>query len=176
MFDSKIKQRVIIDGKKFYKHSVFTNYAANKNGDVINVKTERILKMTKDRGGYLRFKICNKKLEKPKDYSQHRFVFEVFKGPIPKCLEIDHINNIKTDNRVKNLQLLTPRQNSEKSNNKAIISICIETGKEKRFISIKKAAIELDISAGNISQVCRKKFKFLTSKKDGKKYIFEYLD
>ena len=176
MFDSKIKQRVIIDGKKFYKHPVFTNYAANKNGDVINVKTERILKMTKDRGGYLRFKICNKKLEKPKDYSQHRFVFEVFKGPIQKCLEIDHINNIKTDNRVKNLQLLTPRQNSEKSNNKAIISICIETGKEKRFISIKKAAIELDISAGNISQVCRKKFKFLTSKKDGKKYIFEYLD
>ena len=52
MFDSKIKQRVIIDGKKFYKHPVFTNYAANKNGDVINVKTERILKMTKDRGGY----------------------------------------------------------------------------------------------------------------------------
>ena len=42
-------------GKKFYKHPVFTNYAANKNGDVINVKTERILKMTKDRGGYLRF-------------------------------------------------------------------------------------------------------------------------
>ena len=73
--------------------------------------------MTKDRGGYLKFKICNKKLEKPINYSQHRFVFEVFKGPIPKCLEIDHLNNIITDNRIKNLQLLNHKQNIEKSKN-----------------------------------------------------------
>ena len=30
IFDSRIKQRVIFDGKKFYKHPVFNNYAANK--------------------------------------------------------------------------------------------------------------------------------------------------
>ena len=117
-----------------------------------------------------------KKLEKPKDYSQHRFVFEVFKGQIPRCFEVDHINNIKTDNRIKNLQLLTHKQNSEKSNNRPIISTCIETGKERIYISIKKAATELDISAGNISQVCRKKVKFLTPEKDQKKYKFKYLD
>ena len=38
MFKSKRKKRVIIDGKKFYKHPVFSNYAANKNGKVINIK------------------------------------------------------------------------------------------------------------------------------------------
>ena len=42
-FDSKIKQRVIIDGKKYYKDLVFSNYAANKNGDVLSLKSERIL-------------------------------------------------------------------------------------------------------------------------------------
>ena len=47
MIDSKIKQRVIIDGKKYYKHPVFSNYAANKNGDVLSLKSERILKMEK---------------------------------------------------------------------------------------------------------------------------------
>ena len=103
-----------------------------------------------------------KKLEKPINYSHHRFVYEVFKGPIPKCLQVDHINEIKSDNRIKNLQLLTPRQNNKKSNNRPIISTNIETGKERRFISIKKASIELDISAGNISKVCRRKVKFLT--------------
>ena len=41
---------------------------------------------------------------------------------------------------------------------------------------MKKAAIELDISAGNISKVCRKIGKSLTSKIDGKKYLFKYLD
>ena len=177
IMDSKIKQRVIIDGVKYYKHPVFSKYAASKNGDVINVKTKRIIKMKKS-NGYLYFNICDKKLEKPKTYSQHRFVYEVFKGPIPRFFEIDHVNSCKYDNRIKNLQLLTHKQNIEKSKNKAIISTCIETGKERRFISIKKAAIELDINSGSISNICckRKSYKTATSKKDGYRYTFRYLD
>ena len=171
MIDSRIKQRVIIDGVKYYKHQVFSNYGASKNGEEINVKTGRIMKMTKNSGGYLFFNLSNKKLEKPQNYRQHRYVYEVFKGSIPKCFEVDHINNIKTDNRIKNLQLLTKKQNIEKSQNRPIISINIENGKEKRHISIKKAANELDINASSISQVCRKKVKISKSKKDGKIYI-----
>ena len=173
--DSKIKQRVIIDGVKYYKHSVFSNYAACKNGDVINIKKNKKIKITKDIGGYFKFIIFSEKVEKPINYYQHRFVFEVFKGVIPKCLQVDHINEIKSDNRIKNLQLLTPKQNIEKSKNKSIISVNIENGKEKRFISIKKAAIELDISADHISKICRKICKTATSKKDNHKYTFRYL-
>ena len=82
---------------------------------------------------------------------------------------------MKSDNRIKNLQLLTHKQNIEKSKNKAIISTCIEDGKERRFNSIKKAALELDISADSISKICRKKRKTATSKKDGRKYKFKFL-
>ena len=176
--DLRIKQRVIIDGKKFYKHPVFNNYAASKDGNVINVKTEKIMKMNKVGSGYFQFRICNKKLEKQKNYYQHRFVYEVFKGPIPRCFEIDHINNLKFDNRIKNLQLLTHKQNNEKSHNKPIISTCIKTGKERNFNSIKAAAIELDINFSYISKICRKiKYhKTAKSKKDGNKYSFRYLD
>ena len=177
MFKSKIKKRVIIDGKKFYKHPVFSNYAANKNGKVINVKTGRIIRMANNGTGYLRFFICDKKLERPKAYLHHRFVYEVFNGKIPPHLEIDHINNVKTDNRKINLQLLTHQKNIEKSKNKPIISINITTG-EKRFDSIKKAGLELDISKHTISNICckRKSYKTATSKNDGKKYTFRYLD
>lgn len=154
--DSKIKQRVEYEGKKYYKHPVFDNYAANKNGKILSLKTGRIIKMSSCGGGYLKFNIFNKKLEKPYTYSHHRFVYEVFKGPIPKCLEIDHINGVKMDNSIKNLQLLTPKKNVEKSISKPIISINIENGKEKRFKSLKKAAIELDIDSSSISKVCRK--------------------
>ena len=174
--DSRLKQRVIFDGKKFYKHPVFSNYAANKNGKILSLKTGKIIKTNTCEGGYLKFNIYNKKLEKPYTYSHHRFVYEVFKGPIPKCLETDHINGIRTDNRIKNLQLLTPQQNVEKSKSKPIISINTENGKEKRFKSLIKAAIELDIDSSCISKVCSKKLKTLTSKKDGKKYTFKYLD
>ena len=57
--------------------------------------------------GYLYFSLCDKRIEKPKNCYQHRFVYEVFKGLIPFFLEIDHINNIKKDNRIRNLQLIS---------------------------------------------------------------------
>ena len=89
---------------------------------------------------------------------------------------MDHINEIKSDNRIKNLQLLTPRQNLEKSKNKAIISVNIETGEERRFIPIKTASIELVIKSSHISKICRNKCKAAKSKKDGCKYKFKFLD
>ena len=175
MIDVRIKQRVIIDGVKYYKHLVFSNYASSKNGEIVNVKTKRIIKMIKC-NGYLCFNIYDKKLEKPKVYYQHRFVYEVFQGPIPRFFEVDHINENKYDNRIKNLQLLTHKQNVIKSNSKPIISKNIETGEEKRFISIQLASNELKISYSIISKICRKKGKTATSKKNGKKYTFKFLD
>ena len=52
------------------------------------------------------------------------------------------------------------------------------TGKEKRFISIKEASKELNIFDSNISAICskRKSHKTATSKKDGLKYTFKYSD
>ena len=41
LFNSKIKQRVIFDEVKYYK-PVFSNYASNKNGDILSLKTQKI--------------------------------------------------------------------------------------------------------------------------------------
>ena len=178
MIDSKRKQRVIFEGRKYYKHPVFSNYGASKNGEVINVKTGRIMRMADNGRGYLSFVICDKKLERPKTYLQHRFVYEVFKGAIPRCLEIDHQNSDKKDNRIKNLQLLNHRKSVQKGVNKKIVSINIETGEENKYASLTKASIELDIKVTHISRICckRKYNKTATSKKDGKKYSFRYSD
>ena len=177
-FKKENKRLIIVDGEEYYKHQIFSDYAANKDGDIYSLKRKKILNKNKDYNGYLFFYIYNKKLEKQKFYFQHRFVYEVFCGPIPRCFEIDHVNSCKSDNRLKNLQLLTHKQNVEKSKNKAIISTCISNGKERRFLSIKKAAIELDINSTYISNICckRKSYKSATSKKDGYKYSFRYLN
>ena len=177
MVDLKIKQRVIFEGKKYYKHLVFNNYAARKNGDILSLKTKIILKMVKGNEGYLVFSLYDEKLGKKRiNYLQHRFVYEVFRGPISKCFEIDHISEVKTDNRIKNLQILTHKQNITKSKNKKIISTNIKNKEIKIFKSIKTASIELDICAGNISKICRNKCKTATSKKDKQKYTFKFLD
>ena len=41
----------------------------------------------------------------------HRIIWETFNGEIPDGYEIDHINTIKTDNRLDNLRLVTPKEN-----------------------------------------------------------------
>lgn len=44
-------------------------------------------------------------------YRLHRLVWETFVGEIPKGLEIHHKNHDKSDNRLKNLALVTHQQN-----------------------------------------------------------------
>ena len=178
LYKSLKKRRVIIDGKSYYKHPEFSIYAASKDGDIINVKTKRVINKNKNNCGYLTFTIYNKNLKKNKSIFQHRFVYEVFNGKIPHNLEVDHQNSVKTDNRIKNLQLLTHKQNTQKSHNKPIISTCIDTGEERKFNSIKNTSIELDINSSNICRICKNQNKnktSSTSKKDGCKYTFKYL-
>lgn len=45
----------------------------------------------------------------------HRVIWEMFKGEIPDGLQIDHINSNRSDNRIENLQLVTPKQNVARS-------------------------------------------------------------
>ena len=170
-----LENMLIIDGEKYYKHNDFTKYAASKDGSIINIKTKRIIKMI-NCNGYLYFNLCDPNLSKPKFYYQHRFVYEVFKGEIPKFFEVDHRNGVRNDNRIKNLQLLTHKQNVEKSHNKPIVSTNIETGEERRFDSITKASNELHIHIVSISCICRNLYSSSKSKKDGCKYTFRYLD
>ena len=45
----------------------------------------------------------------------HRIIWIAANGAIPDGMVIDHINNIKSDNRLSNLQLVTPEENSHKA-------------------------------------------------------------
>ena len=50
---------------------------------------------------------------KGKNYAVHRVIWEMFNGPIPDGLQIDHINRIKSDNRIENLRLANNSQNQQ---------------------------------------------------------------
>lgn len=43
--------------------------------------------------------------------SAHRLIWEAANGPIPDGKEINHINGVKTDNRIANLELATRSEN-----------------------------------------------------------------
>lgn len=50
-----------------------------------------------------------------KDYAAHRIIWEMFNGPIPKKMVIDHINGDPFDNRLCNLRCKTQKHNSQNS-------------------------------------------------------------
>lgn len=65
----------------------------------------------------------------------HRIIWISQNGVIPDGYVIDHINNDKTDNRIENLQILTPQENSAKAKNDGLY----KTGLDNRATKIDPA-------------------------------------
>lgn len=68
-----------------------------------------ILTAHKSANGYL--KVALSKNSKNKGFTVHRLVLAAFVGPCPAEHECDHINSIRTDNRLENLRWLTCKEN-----------------------------------------------------------------
>ena len=51
-----------------------------------------------------------------KNIREHRVIWEMLNGKIPKGLQIDHINRIKDDNRIENLRVVTGSVNRHNNN------------------------------------------------------------
>lgn len=91
----------------------YSDYWISSEGRIWSNKRDTYLKPVLDpRKGYLRAKFS--KNNKPKTIALHKLVLLTFKGPPPddgKYYEVDHINRIKSDNRLCNLRYLTTSDN-----------------------------------------------------------------
>ena len=146
---------------------------------MLNIK-KNIGYLTKS--GYLQICINSKGIRK--HYLKHRFIFECFHGKInDDKLVVDHINNIKTDNRLENLQLITQSQNQKKEHRKGeklppirVRATNIKSGESSDYNSLTKCSRKLDIHRASIGFVLNGITKTATSKIDKNKYKFEKID
>lgn len=90
------------------KHPKYEKYEANNLGHVRMIGG-KLRKMREDKDGYLRFNILFER--KHKTIKAHSFVWECFYGLIKSGMTINHMNLVKDDNRIFNLELLSSGDN-----------------------------------------------------------------
>ena len=158
----------------------WSKYSVSSNGDIRRDETNRILAGGHDLDGYRQITLCQD--GKRKMFKLHRLIALAFvPNPDHKPM-VNHIDGVKTNNQVSNLEWVTNQENqdhywrvinceehhirrvnshkgkgllSENPNAKAVI--CIEL--QKTFPTMKEAQIYTGVRYTKISQVCHKKRK-----------------
>ena len=107
----------------------------------------------------------------------HRLVWETFNGEIPKGMQVNHINEVKTDNRLCNLNLLSCRDNNMwgtatkrriEKKNKRTVQFSLDGEYIKEWKSVADIVKECNYGQSNISACC------LGRKKSAYGYIWKY--
>lgn len=86
------------------------DYSVTRGGDIISYKSWHPVKMllATHEAGYLRVNLRRRALAKT--FYVHRLVAAAFLGD-PSDLEVDHLNGVRNDNRVENLEIVTHAEN-----------------------------------------------------------------
>jgi hypothetical protein len=141
------------------------DYLIYQDGRLFNEKTKKFKKWSKDANGYIRCTIWNSNM--PITVSQHRLLAEMFiPNPLNK-LQVNHINGIKHDNRIDNLEWVTQSENSLHSFANGLQKVTrpckkvIDTSNNKIYESVTEAAKDNTISRSYLSNM-------LTSKNNNK--------
>lgn len=102
-------------------------YEISDMGRVRSIRDRvKYLRNTKQPNGYEIIGLFRDR--KQKQFMVHRLVWEAFNGTIPDGMQIDHINTVRDDNRLVNLRVVTPKENS---NNPITLARLRETNQRK---------------------------------------------
>ena len=130
------------------------------------IQKERILKPSNDRRGYLLVSLCDG--EKRKTFSVHRLVCQAFHENPDNKPQVNHINEIKTDNRACNLEWCTCKQNvnhgtrterSAKSRSKPVGQYTLDGELVKIWQSPCEAGKQIGLSDSHVSKAANGKLK-----------------
>ena len=105
---------------KNLKEYNLSGYSIDKNGNLFSLKTERLLKGWLNIGGYRAFALTDDSGVVNQNVTLHRLMAQVFIPNPENKPQVNHINGIKTDNRVENLEWVTPSENTQHANDEGL--------------------------------------------------------
>ena len=112
----------IINNEKWKTIVDFPNYEISTNGEVRtkeyydsrnHLRKSKLLEKQVNNVGY-EYVILSNDIEKHKTLTVHRLVAKTFFNDYCDNLEVNHINGVKTDNRIENLEMTTHCENIKK--------------------------------------------------------------
>ena len=142
-----------------------SRFRKGKNSSLASVK-EKILKPLINSNGYYKVELCKNSIKKK--YYVHRLVYEAFNGQIPEGLQVNHINEIKTDNRLENLNLMTCKENINygsrnervsKKLSKVVLQFTLDNILIKEYHNTMQVERELGFAQEYICNCCNGKYK-----------------
>ena len=134
-------------------------YKVSNLGRVKRTKTNRILKNRLSTQGYIMVTLCKK--SKPFNASVHRLIAEVFiENPLNKE-QINHINGIKHDNRIENLEWVTSSENMVHAYETGLKTreSCARYGKRKPLTVEQKEFIAIKTKEAMRNPIVREKIR-----------------
>ena len=175
----------------FKVHPVYDLYAADEAGNVVNIVKKDCIGHKNKNNGYMMCIVRKHAQKGQKAYCAHRFTWECFNGLISDGKVVDHINNIRDDNRLCNLQLVTSSENNKKSSRNRDYTFVKDNHRNKKYVKATNSSTNevsyynslyavqqhLQINAGIVKMVCEgiNNCKTGISKKDNCHYKFEYV-
>lgn len=150
------------------------NYEVNDIGEIRNKKTGRLLKQSVRKDGYCQVMLGRKTIP----VYIHRVVAEAFIPNPEKLPQVDHINGIKTDNRLINLRWVNATENYMASGYKsrirnkwkAIEATNVKTGERLEFISRDETAAYFRCHKSQI------KYNYIYQKGNKKNWCFQLVE
>ena len=102
----------------------FEDYTIDETGNVFSIRKNKYLKQTINRNDYCKVTLQKDKYRKM--FSVHRLVAQAYLKNYSNTLQVNHINGIKIDNRVENLEMVTAKENMKKAVEIGLFDKCKE--------------------------------------------------
>lgn len=140
------------------------------------VKRKNKVTYTEDRHDYLHVTLFNREKGKSYNYWTHRLVWEAFNGKIPDELQVNHIDEVRDNNRLSNLNLMTAKENMNYGGHSARVAKTRTPSIEQMLADVDNTDTTLEYVSGytNYSNKCHFKCSVCGHKVDVKPAILIY--